>query len=144
MPPLPSSREGGVGDRPPAVQLEFRIERERDAHVLASEPRRRLARPRAGHQQRRSSGQAVPQGCVDAFVHGMAAAEAGRADDQQPLVGAVSEPLRQRFHIAKLTRAAAMPAYGGGVAARRRAAPQGVLATAAGEQGAAGGAASRR
>ena len=88
----------GVGDRPPPEAVEFGVEREVDAEVLAPVELGSVACPRAGHHYRAGRGRALPKRPVAPGGGGVGGADAVRADDHEPCVRRVPEALHQGLH----------------------------------------------
>ena len=97
-PAVSVQQRGGLGDRSPAVEVVLGVEGEPDPDVIAPEPRRRLARPGCGDDERGAGADPVAERVVDADGRRVAEAEIGAVEDQQLGVGPVSEALGNGRH----------------------------------------------
>ncbi len=88
----------GMGDGTPSVQVEFGVDREVHAHVVAAVGGRGTPGPRARDHQAGTRGQAVAEGLVDPHVGGVTEAEVVAVQYEQLGVVGVAESFGERWH----------------------------------------------
>ena len=81
-----------LGERPPAVVVERRVESQFHSDHLAPIVGCSFTRPRARHHERSASGHARAQGFVHGHIGSVRASEVAAGDEQQLGIGRVAEP----------------------------------------------------